>query len=207
MIFSKSYCPYCRGVKKLLAESYPGVTPYVVELDGREDMGRIQDALQRLYGTRTVPQVFVKTHRIGGEAGTCAHLPPLPSPKAQYRVSLPPHYEQMAPGQVAQYHLTFPPHYEQTVSFQMTSGRTTRVRRHHGGARERQVAAVPGRERWSVLATSSNACEPSRGLMVSACPIIKRIGTLVSQVIRHPFTRRALYISLMVSAGHIMKRI
>ena len=50
VIFSKSYCPYCRAVKKIFAEEYPEEKPYVVELDGREDMTRIQDTLQHLYG-------------------------------------------------------------------------------------------------------------------------------------------------------------
>lgn len=50
VIFSKTYCPYCRAVKKIFAEEYPQVTPFVVELDEREDGGRVQDAMQRLYG-------------------------------------------------------------------------------------------------------------------------------------------------------------
>ena len=50
VIFSKSYCPYCRGVKKLFADNYPEVTPYVIEMDGREDMGRLQDSMMKLYG-------------------------------------------------------------------------------------------------------------------------------------------------------------
>ena len=75
VIFSKSYCPYCRAVKKIFAEEYPEETPFVVELDEREDMGRMQDAMQRLYGTRTVPQVFVRSQRIGGSDDTInAHV-------------------------------------------------------------------------------------------------------------------------------------
>ena len=38
-------------------------------------MNKIQDTLQGLYGSRTVPQVFVKTHRIGGSDDTIdAHV-------------------------------------------------------------------------------------------------------------------------------------
>ena len=66
VVFSKTYCPYCRGVKELFAESYPGEKPFYVELDKREDGRAIQDTLEKLYGSRTVPQVRQKQPENGG---------------------------------------------------------------------------------------------------------------------------------------------
>lgn len=80
VIFSKSYCPYCRMAKAVFKELKK--VPYVVELDGRDDGADIQDALSKLVGKRTVPQVFIKGKHIGGsddtveayESGTLAML-------------------------------------------------------------------------------------------------------------------------------------
>jgi glutaredoxin 3 len=68
VIFSKSYCPYCKrakGVFKDLNEE-----TFVVELDQREDGSEIQDALLEIVGKRTVPQVFIKGKHLGGSDAT-----------------------------------------------------------------------------------------------------------------------------------------
>ncbi|XP_039119132.1 glutaredoxin-C8 isoform X2 [Dioscorea cayenensis subsp. rotundata] len=68
VIFSKSYCPYCRrakGVFKSLSK-----VPYVVELDERDDGWDIQDALSEIVGRRTVPQVFINGKHLGGSDDT-----------------------------------------------------------------------------------------------------------------------------------------
>ena len=64
VIVSKSYCPYCRAVKKLMAEQYPEVHPHVIEidLDTRVDMTKFQNAMAETYGQRTVPQVLSLIH-------------------------------------------------------------------------------------------------------------------------------------------------
>ncbi|KAG7023354.1 Glutaredoxin-C4 [Cucurbita argyrosperma subsp. argyrosperma] len=67
VIFSKSYCPYCRRAKAVFKEL--NKVPYVVELDQREDGSDIQDAFMALIGRRTVPQVFVNGKHIGGSDG------------------------------------------------------------------------------------------------------------------------------------------
>ncbi|KAF5735988.1 putative glutaredoxin-1 grx1 [Tripterygium wilfordii] len=64
VIFSKSYCPYCRSAKRLFSELHE--QPYVVELDLRDDGSQIQYVLLDLVGRRTVPQVFVNGKHIGG---------------------------------------------------------------------------------------------------------------------------------------------
>ncbi len=86
IIFSKSYCPYSRRAKALLLETYTiSPAPYVVELDlmtkpvpkphvGDEDedipaptLGRkLQDLLASLTGRRTVPNIMINAHSLGG---------------------------------------------------------------------------------------------------------------------------------------------
>jgi len=86
IIFSKSYCPYSRRAKALLLETYTiSPAPYVVELDlmtkpvprrhaGVEDddipaptLGRkLQDLLASLTGRRTVPNIMINAHSLGG---------------------------------------------------------------------------------------------------------------------------------------------
>ncbi|XP_020102741.1 glutaredoxin-C8 isoform X1 [Ananas comosus] len=67
VIFSKSYCPYCRRAKGVFKELKKEA--YVVELDQREDGSDIQDALSEMVGRRTVPQVFILGEHLGGSDG------------------------------------------------------------------------------------------------------------------------------------------
>ncbi|XP_062102508.1 uncharacterized protein LOC133812720 [Humulus lupulus] len=64
--FSKSYCPYCLHAKRMLSELHQ--EPFIVELDLRDDGGRIQDVLIDLVGRDTVPQIFVNGKHIGGSS-------------------------------------------------------------------------------------------------------------------------------------------
>ncbi|OMP11647.1 Glutaredoxin [Corchorus capsularis] len=68
VIFSKSYCPYCRKAKSVFKEL--NQVPFVVELDERDDGWNIQDALGEIVGRRTVPQVFINKKHIGGSDDT-----------------------------------------------------------------------------------------------------------------------------------------
>ncbi|XP_018332324.1 glutaredoxin-C3 [Agrilus planipennis] len=64
VIFSKTYCPYCKMAKEVfdkIAENYTAV-----ELDQRPDGDEIQDILLELTGARTVPRVFVNGECLGG---------------------------------------------------------------------------------------------------------------------------------------------
>ncbi|XP_062234047.1 glutaredoxin-C8-like [Phragmites australis] len=70
VMFSKSYCPYCRRAKAVFKELQLNMEPYIVELDRREDGGEIQDALLDIVGRRTVPQVFVNGKHLGGSDDT-----------------------------------------------------------------------------------------------------------------------------------------
>ncbi|XP_052198476.1 glutaredoxin-C4 [Diospyros lotus] len=87
VIFSKSYCPYCRRAKSVFKELKQ--VPHVIELDERDDGWNIQNALGEIVGRRTVPQVFVNGKHIGGsddtveayESGELAKILGLPAKK------------------------------------------------------------------------------------------------------------------------------
>ncbi|TKY72788.1 Glutaredoxin-C4 protein [Spatholobus suberectus] len=68
VIFSKTYCPYCRRAKAVFKEL--NQVPHVVELDEREDGSKIQDILINIVGRRTVPQVFINGKHLGGSDDT-----------------------------------------------------------------------------------------------------------------------------------------
>nr|QKY15263.1 glutaredoxin (GRX) [Polytomella parva] len=64
VIYSKTFCPYCRKVKKLFNELKE--SPEVIELDKLDDGKDLQDTLKSITGKGTVPQVFVNGHFVGG---------------------------------------------------------------------------------------------------------------------------------------------
>jgi glutaredoxin 3 len=69
-IFSKSACPYCTKAKRAFASI--GCTPFVMELDGRQDGDEIQRVLGGITGGTTVPRVFIAGEFIGGGDDTAA---------------------------------------------------------------------------------------------------------------------------------------
>lgn len=70
VVFSKSYCPYCRMAKSTLDSVKAHYE--VVELDKREDGDKMQAVLGQLTGATTVPRVFIKGKCIGGGSETKA---------------------------------------------------------------------------------------------------------------------------------------
>ena len=70
VVFSKSYCPFCVDVKKLLSQL--GVTAKTIELDQEADGSAIQAALAEWTGQKTVPNVFIGGNHIGGCDATIA---------------------------------------------------------------------------------------------------------------------------------------
>ena len=71
VVFSKSWCPYCR--KAMEALSLAGINePHIVDLTQRQDAVEIQATLQQMTGRRTVPNVFVGGKSIGGGDETSA---------------------------------------------------------------------------------------------------------------------------------------
>lgn len=68
LIFSKSYCPYCKETKALFRDM--GVQPTVLELDEMENGSLVQDMLSQMTAQDTVPNVFVKGDHVGGNDDT-----------------------------------------------------------------------------------------------------------------------------------------
>ncbi|KAJ9133860.1 hypothetical protein NKR23_g10532 [Pleurostoma richardsiae] len=66
MVFSKSYCPYCRNSKRIL-DGY-GAKYNHYELNEESDGDDIQAALQQMTGQRTVPNIFIGKKHIGGNS-------------------------------------------------------------------------------------------------------------------------------------------
>ena len=81
VVFSKSYCPYCRASKATLQEL--GAQFLAIELDqigllprppnmtrlsGADDGQQIQDALEEITKQRTVPNIFINKQHIGGNS-------------------------------------------------------------------------------------------------------------------------------------------
>ncbi|EXJ81237.1 glutaredoxin 3 [Capronia epimyces CBS 606.96] len=66
VVFSKSYCPYCRATKSLLSEKHAKY--YLLELDEVDDGAAIQDALEEITGQRSVPNIFIAQKHIGGNS-------------------------------------------------------------------------------------------------------------------------------------------
>ncbi|PSN58141.1 hypothetical protein C0J52_01004 [Blattella germanica] len=64
VIFSKSYCPYCKMAKEVFDNLKQKYT--TIELDNRDDADAIQSVLGEMTGARTVPRVFVKGECLGG---------------------------------------------------------------------------------------------------------------------------------------------
>lgn len=68
VVFSKSFCPFCKKTKKLMTKLEIDAT--VFELDKMDDGADIQEALAEMTGQRTVPNVFIKGEHLGGNDDT-----------------------------------------------------------------------------------------------------------------------------------------
>ncbi|OQV23795.1 putative Uncharacterized monothiol glutaredoxin F10D7.3 [Hypsibius exemplaris] len=70
MVFSKSYCPYCKKAKNVLAKYSIDKSSFeVMELDLMADQAEanlIQEVMKGLTGASSVPRVFVNGKFIGG---------------------------------------------------------------------------------------------------------------------------------------------
>mmetsp|Transcript_12986 Transcript_12986/g.17850 ORF Transcript_12986/g.17850 Transcript_12986/m.17850 type:complete len:136 (-) Transcript_12986:340-747(-) len=70
VVFSKSYCPFCKKTKSTLESM--NIDAKVYELNQMDNGAAIQDALLELSGQKTVPNVFVKGEHLGGNDDTQA---------------------------------------------------------------------------------------------------------------------------------------
>jgi glutaredoxin 3 len=62
VIYSKSYCPYCKGAKALLPQKGVRFTEYEIS----EDPSKTAEMIERSGGRRTVPQIFIGDVHVGG---------------------------------------------------------------------------------------------------------------------------------------------
>jgi len=69
VIFSKSFCPFCKATKELFADELK-IDASVFEINTMDDGVAIQDALLELTGQKTVPSVWIKGEHIGGNDDT-----------------------------------------------------------------------------------------------------------------------------------------
>jgi len=70
VIFSKSYCPYCRRAKDILTKY--AVQYKAFEIDQEANGPEVQAALLQFTGQRTVPNIFINRKHIGGADGLSA---------------------------------------------------------------------------------------------------------------------------------------
>jgi len=68
MIFSKTWCPYCKSAKQAFESLNTKFE--VLELDKVPNGDEIQDILLELTGARSVPRVFIGGKCIGGGSET-----------------------------------------------------------------------------------------------------------------------------------------
>ena len=61
-IYTKDYCPYCKKAKELLTKKKVSFTEY----DVTYDQEKFEEMVERSFGRRTVPQIFINDTHIGG---------------------------------------------------------------------------------------------------------------------------------------------
>ncbi|KAJ7091982.1 thioredoxin-like protein [Mycena belliarum] len=66
VVFSKSYCPYSKRAKELLATYDLSPPPKVIEVDLRDDMSEVKHVLTRLTRHSTFPNVIIRGKSLGG---------------------------------------------------------------------------------------------------------------------------------------------
>ncbi|KZT61939.1 thioredoxin-like protein [Calocera cornea HHB12733] len=66
VVFSKTYCPFSKRAKALLAEMHLSPQPFVVEADLRTDTSLLKSLLTRLTHHSTFPNIFVGGVSLGG---------------------------------------------------------------------------------------------------------------------------------------------
>ena len=61
-MYSGSPCPYCAAAKALLKTK----NVEIEEFDVRKDKAKAKEMLERTNGARTIPQIFIGDHYVGG---------------------------------------------------------------------------------------------------------------------------------------------
>lgn len=66
IIFSKTYCPFSKKAKAIFEKYTITPSPFIVELDEHKLGAQLQLQLEKLTGRRTVPNILISGHSIGG---------------------------------------------------------------------------------------------------------------------------------------------
>ena len=64
MLYSKTYCPYCRNAKNVF--QFMEISPFIIELDKESNTNEIEESLEALTKQTTVPNIFITGVHIGG---------------------------------------------------------------------------------------------------------------------------------------------
>ncbi|KAJ7502376.1 thioredoxin-like protein [Mycena galericulata] len=73
VVFSKSYCPYSKRAKALLATYDLSPPPKIIEVDLRDDATQVKHVLTRLTQHATFPNVIIRGKSLGGSDQLQAH--------------------------------------------------------------------------------------------------------------------------------------
>jgi len=68
VLFSKTYCPFCKQSQVLFEQQLKVPNLAIVQLDTLQNGADIQKKLNSMYGQSTVPFVFVNQTLIGGNS-------------------------------------------------------------------------------------------------------------------------------------------
>lgn len=66
IVFSKTYCPYSKNAKKVLEFYDIRPRPLIYELDVEEHGADLQAELGKVTGRKTVPNIVINSHSLGG---------------------------------------------------------------------------------------------------------------------------------------------
>lgn len=72
VVFSKTYCPYSKNLKRLFANN--GIRAKYIEVDKLRNGAEVQRTLSMKSGRTTVPQVFQNGQFIGGYSELASKL-------------------------------------------------------------------------------------------------------------------------------------
>jgi len=70
VVFSKTTCPFCKKVKQHFSDLQEHYHAFELNEYPAEKMSQMQDVLKEMTGQRTVPNVFINRHHVGGCSDT-----------------------------------------------------------------------------------------------------------------------------------------
>ena len=71
VIYSKTFCPFCKQTKEVFSNLKADPAPLIHELDTLSDGAQRQAALAEITGKKTVPNIFINGQHVGGNSDLC----------------------------------------------------------------------------------------------------------------------------------------